>query len=598
MNAKNALLRAWLGGLAASLAGLAAGLAIGPSSTPIWQLVTQAIAGNTTATVILVDVRAPRTVGAWLVGAALALAGALLQTATHNSIADPYLVGTSAGATLAAVSAVPILTWIASQTGADVGEYIPWFQPVAAFGGALLAVSIAFRLARRASAERVLVAGLVITAFAGAATSFVLTQLSDIRLRAATQWLMGGVALPNLAATVPALVVVGAALAWALVSSASLQALSLGDELAAGLGVNSDRVGRRAVWWAAALSAVAVSVAGIVGFVGLLVPNALKMWLGRDQRVLLPAAVLFGGGLVAALDGLSRTVAAPAELPLGVLTALAGCPLLFMLLRQSMRAAPLALAGTSGHALEHVSLSMRDVYVEFAGVTAVQAVSAQWQAPALVAVVGANGSGKSTLLRVLAGVLRPTAGTVVAGGRPPAAALAYGDLAWLPQTPTVEAGLTVRELAAIGRHARLNRSWAWRVRGVLPAADANAVEAALACVDLTNRGHVDSGAVSGGERQRALVAMILALAPRIALFDEPTASLDPRQALNLFNRLRTWAHSDGRIVLVATHEHAIALRCADWIVVLAQGHVVAHGAPTDIAVLQALAGSQITDAKE
>ncbi|MBM4342165.1 MAG: iron chelate uptake ABC transporter family permease subunit [Deltaproteobacteria bacterium] len=591
MTPRTALRWAWFGGLAATACGGVVGLALGPAPHSLIHLVRGALAGDLTAQVILLDVRAPRTLGAWLVGAALALAGALLQTATHNPIADPYLVGTSAGATLAAVSVVPVVAALGAQLDWQVGGWLPWLQPLAAFGGALLAVSMAFRLARRASAERILVAGLVMTAFAGAATSFVLTQLSDTRLRAATHWLMGGVALPDLGAALPGLAVVAGALLWSLAHLAQLQALTLGDERAAGLGVDATRLGRRAVWWASALSAVAVSIAGIVGFVGLLVPNALKLWLGRDQRATLPASALFGGGLLAALDGLSRQLAAPGEVPLGVLTALCGAPLLVVLLRDAVAAIPLPRLHGSGRALgDGVQLSVRGLCVRFGDRGALHGVDLEAAAPALVAIVGENGSGKSTLLRALAGVQPADAGSVLLGGAPPLGALGRGDIGWLPQAGAVESGVSADDLVALGRHARIGGHWLWRVGARLPAADQAIVARALAQVDLADRAHLDVGALSGGERQRALVAMVLALEPRVLLLDEPTASLDPGQTARLFATLRALAHSERRLVVVATHAHAAAAAHADWVVALADGEVVGQGPHGDAKVQAALLG--------
>ncbi len=588
MNPRSALRWAWLGGLGASVGGAAVGIALGPAPQGLVGLVQGALAGDLTAQVILLDVRAPRTVGAWLVGAALALAGALLQTATHNPIADPYLVGTSAGATLAAVLAVPAVSALGATLGWQVGSWLPWLQPLAAFGGALLAVTLAFRLARRSSAERILVAGLVITAFAGAATSFVLTQLDDTRLRAATHWLMGGVTLPDLGAALPGLAVVAGALLWSLANLAQLQALTLGDDRAAGLGVDAARLGRRAVWWASALSAVAVSIAGIVGFVGLLVPNALKLWLGRDQRATLPASALFGGGLLAALDGLSRQIAAPGEVPLGVLTALCGAPLLVVLLRDAVAASPLPRLARGGPALVAPTVAIQGLGVQFGDRWALREVSIQVAAPALVAVVGANGSGKSTLLRAIAGVQPVDTGAVLVGGGPPLVALGGGELGWLPQASAVEPGVTVADLVALGRHARIGGQWLWLVGARLPEDDETCVARALGQVDLAERGPCDVGSLSGGERQRALVAMVLALQPKVLLLDEPTAALDAGQTARLFETLRALAHAEQRLVVVATHALAAAAARADWVVAMDDGRVVAQGRPQDPGVTAAL----------
>ena len=579
---------AWFGGALVSLAGVLTALALGPSPWSLWSLVRAATAGDATARVVLGDVRLPRAVGAWLVGAALALAGALLQTATANPIADPYLVGTSAGATLAAVLAVPVALAVGDAAGWAVGPWLPWLQPIAAFAGSVTAVTIAFRLARRGAAERILVAGLVITAFAGAATSFVLTRLTDQRLRAATHWLMGGVGMPDVWAAIPAAIVVAAALGWSLHRLPQLEALALGDGVARGLGIDAQRLGRAAVWWASALSAVAVSIAGIVGFVGLLVPNALRLGFGRDQRVLLPASVFFGGGLVAALDGLSRSVIAPAELPLGVLTALAGCPLLYLLLRQAVREPSLPHVHSQTRPEGPIGIRASDLTAAYAANLALDGIHFNIDGPTFVAVLGDNGSGKSTLLRLLTGLQLPTRGSVTLCGTAPLHSLSSGHAAWLPQTPVIAPGLPVRDVVALGRHAQLAGNWLWRVGGTLAAADGVAVEQALAALDLTNRAGEDIGDVSGGERQRALVAMVLAMDPTVLVLDEPTASMDFANSNRVFALLRQLGVHRGRLVIAATHDVGMAHQFATHVIVLRQGRLLAVGAPGDLTVRAAL----------
>jgi iron complex transport system permease protein len=566
------VVRAWLGGALATVGGLLAGLAMGPLPTSFGQLLADAWSGEGPARAILLDVRAPRSVGAWLVGASLSLAGALLQTATHNPVADPYLVGTSAGATLAAVLAVPALLGLGEAVGVPMAGALAWVQPAAAFGGALAAVSLAFALARGSGArstERILVAGLVVTAFAGAATSFVLTRLSDMRLRAATQWMMGGVALPDLPSALPGLLVVAAALVWVVLRASDLQALQLGTEAAHGLGIDAQGLSRRAVWWASALSAVAVAIAGIVGFVGLMVPHALRIWLGRDLRALLPAAVGVGGGALALLDGACRVVVAPAELPLGILTALLGVPVLIGLLglaKPPQKAVVAARTPSSGGQVLctnlRVSVGSRDL---------IRGIDLDLRGPALVAVIGPNGAGKTTLLRSLAGTL-PASADQLAVPSP---------LSYLPQHLDMQSGLSVDRLVSLGLHARLKSSWAWRIRGTLPQAEQRLVDSALAALSLEAYRDRDLGSLSGGERQRALVAMALVGQAPLLLLDEPTASLDWGQARALLSQLRQICHRDGILAIATLHDLPLAAELADLVIVLADGALVAAGPPAD-----------------
>lgn len=580
---------AWVAGLLASIAALAVGLALGPAPWSAAQLARMAWGGDAAAQAILLHVRAPRTLGAWLVGAALSLAGLLLQTATHNPVADPYLIGTSAGATLSAVLAVPLLLQLGDALGLPLGNALAWLQPAAALAGAMAAAWLTFALARghRNSAERVLVGGLVITAFGGAATSFALTRLSDVRLRAATQWLMGGVALPDLQAALPGALAIALALLWSMRGVTGLQALSLGDEAAHGLGLDASRVGRRAMGWAALLSAVAVSLAGIVGFVGLLVPHALRLWLGRDLRALLPGAVLLGGAALTILDALCRVVVAPGELPLGILTALLGCPVLVVLIRGSGQSTPVPVVRAARHPVQaqgYVAATALQVSARTRNL--LTGVDLRWPAPGLVAVVGPNGSGKTTLLRALAGLAAVSGGQV--GGDAGAHAVRAGLCTYLPQDPELSQQSTVRELVAIGRHRALAEDWGWRLQGRLPKHELQRIEEALARVDLLDRAQDPLSQLSGGERQRALVAMTLAADAKVLLLDEPTASLDWSQARRVLEDLHRQAQQLGLLVVVSLHDLPLAVEWADRIAVLDRGQLVADGGPQDPAVRAAV----------
>lgn len=566
---------AWLLAGSASLGGILAGLAMGPLPTPFAQLLAEAWSGDGPARAILLDVRAPRSVGAWLVGASLALAGALLQAATHNPVADPYLVGTSAGATLAAVLAVPAVLGLGDWLGLPLAGWLAWVQPAAAFAGALAAVSVSFGLASgggRRSAERVLVAGLVVTAFAGAATSFALTRLSDVRLRAATQWMMGGVALPDLSAALPGLLVVAAALAWVVVRAGDLQALQLGDEAAQGLGLDAARLSRHAMWWASALSAVAVAIAGIVGFVGLMVPHALRPVVGRDLRSLLPAAVGVGGGALALLDGFCRVVVAPAELPLGILTALLGAPVLVGLL--GLARGPFRGQSPVPTDAADAEIEVKNLSVCHGALQLLRGVDLRLRGPALVAVIGPNGAGKTTLLRSLAGIAQFQAETL----RLPKLR------SYLPQHLDSQSGLTVERLVALGLHRQLQRDWGWRLRGQLPALQLRQVQEVLAAVGISDLHTRDVASLSGGERQRALVAMALVGQAPLLLLDEPTASLDWGQARALLTLLAQTCKQRQLLAVVALHDLPLAAELADYVLVMAEGTVVAAGPPDDAAV--------------
>src|SRR5574337_1181257 len=281
---------------------------------------------------ILLELRLPRVLGGALVGAALATAGVLFQGLLRNPLADPYIIGTSAGAGFAATVAMLILP-PASILG---------FGSVAlsAFAGGLLAVLLVYRLARvdgRSSPVTLLLAGVIVNAVLGylGSLSILLFEGSDFRLRRVFTWLMGGVAVndPRQLLAVGPIIVVGIIAACGC--AVSLNALAVGEEGAQILGVDLDREVRRIIALGALLTGAAVSIGGLIGFLGLAVPHILRLLVGPDHRRLLPASALAGAALLILADTAARSVAAPAELPVGIFTALLGGPIFLFLLRRN-----------------------------------------------------------------------------------------------------------------------------------------------------------------------------------------------------------------------------------------------------------------------
>ncbi len=284
--------------------------------------------GSDTAVTIVRELRLPRALAAFAVGGLLALAGTLLQVLLRNPLADPYVLGISGGAAVAALSAM--------LAGA-AALVMP-----AAFGGALASTLIVFGLARAGSAQtpwsatRLLLTGIVVAAGWGALIALLLSIAPDAQVKGMLFWLIGD--LSTAAAPLLPWLVLALSLLAGLALARDLNVLSRGEDLAATLGVAVPRVTLALHALAALATAAAVTVAGSIGFVGLIVPHAVRMVIGNDHRLLLPAAVLAGGTLLVLADTLARTLVAPVQLPVGVVTALVGVPaFLFLLTRGGAR---------------------------------------------------------------------------------------------------------------------------------------------------------------------------------------------------------------------------------------------------------------------
>ena len=281
--------------------------------------------------IVILDVRLPRTALAMIVGAATAVAGAVMQGLFRNPLADPSLVGVSSGAAFAAA------LWFVYGAGlvATIGAVGMIGLPVSAFLGSLAAVVILYSLATRdgrTSIIAMLLAGIALTGFASALTGLLIFVSSDQQLREFTFWTLGslggatwlkvGLALPFAAF----LVLVAPFFARAL------DALALGESEAFFLGVDAESVKRFAVAGIAAAVGASVAVSGVIAFFGLTVPHLVRLALGPGHRLLLPVSALLGATLLLLADIVARTIVAPAELPLGVITALIGAPMMLWLL--------------------------------------------------------------------------------------------------------------------------------------------------------------------------------------------------------------------------------------------------------------------------
>jgi iron complex transport system permease protein len=318
-----------LGALAAcALAALAVAVAVGPSRLSWSALWGEAGEARELARTLVLEVRLPRALAAAVLGAALALAGTAFQALLRNPLADPYVLGVSGGAGLGGV--------IALMAGAPAA-----LVPAGAFAGALASLVAVERVATRGGALSVytlLLTGAIFNAFAAACLFFLQSIASLEELHAIVFYLMGRIpplgALPLAAIGAVALAAGGRLFAHAR----AFDALGFGEEGAAQLGVDVERLKRETFVLGSLLTALAVAQAGMIGFVGLVVPHLLRLLWGPDHRLLLPASLAGGAAFLVLSDVAARTVLAPRELPVGVVTALVGGPFFLAVLRRRGRA--------------------------------------------------------------------------------------------------------------------------------------------------------------------------------------------------------------------------------------------------------------------
>jgi iron complex transport system permease protein len=278
---------------------------------------------------ILWKIRLPRTVLVILTGAALGVSGASYQGLFRNPLADPYLIGVASGAGLGAVIAMTF-QWPYSFWGLIA-------IPLAAFVTGLLTVFTVYAVARighTVPTTNLILAGVAISSFATSLTSFLMLRSSD-EMRRALGWLLGGSTLNgwnSILAVLPFLVI---GIGFLLVNGHALNLLQFGDDQAQQLGLNVTRTRTLILVAASLATAAAVSFSGIIGFVGLVVPHLMRMWVGADYRKLLPLSLISGASALLIADVISRVVLAPQEIPVGIVTALAGAPFFLWILRRS-----------------------------------------------------------------------------------------------------------------------------------------------------------------------------------------------------------------------------------------------------------------------
>ncbi|HTX90799.1 MAG TPA: iron ABC transporter permease [Anaerolineales bacterium] len=308
-------------------------VAIGSVFIPLadlWRVLTgQPPQTVSAAATIIFELRLPRTVLVLLTGAALSGSGAAYQGLFRNPLADPYLIGVASGAGLGAILAMSV-HWPYSFWGLMA-------VPAAAFVGALLTVFIVYSLARLGKTvptTNLILAGVAFSSFATAVTSFLMLR-STGELRRAIAWMLGGASQAGWGPVLSILPYLAIGLGILLLNGHALNLLQFGDDQAQQLGLHVTRTRTLLLVAASLATAAAVSFSGTIGFVGLIVPHIMRLWFGADYRRLLPLSLIAGAGTLLLADVLARSVLAPQELPVGIVTAIAGAPFFLWVLRRA-----------------------------------------------------------------------------------------------------------------------------------------------------------------------------------------------------------------------------------------------------------------------
>lgn len=309
-----------------ALLSIALSLLSGSVELPFRELISELYQpGDTLSGQVLREIRLPRTLAAFTTGGLLALAGVIMQVLLRNPLADPYILGISGGAAVGALGAI-----LLGLSG--------WWLSNAAFAGALASVFLVFGIANefgRWSVTRLLLTGVVISAGWGAIINILLTTSSTNNVQSMLFWLMGDLSQSRIVSGHFILLIGG--VFGGLIVSRSLNVLIRGELTAIGLGVNIKPLRIGLYFAASILTATAVTVAGSVGFVGLVVPHMLRLLGARDHRILIPGSALLGGSFLVIADSIARTIVAPQQLPVGVVTAIIGVPAFLLILRSTIR---------------------------------------------------------------------------------------------------------------------------------------------------------------------------------------------------------------------------------------------------------------------
>lgn len=568
-------------------------LAIGSEYIPAGQIFTALLAKITGAAsgltreqeVIVFSLRLPRIALAAAVGAALAMAGASFQALLRNPLADPYVLGVSGGAALGSILAILLAANLA------------FAQPLFGFAGAIAATLIVYQLGRRDDdPARLALAGVVLSTFLSSIIVLLTSLAGNVKLRQITLWLLGDLSSGSreglFFVAVSSLIGVGVL----MTQSRALNLMMIGERDAFSVGVETSRV-RWAVHLTASLvTGAAVAAGGAIGYVGLVVPHLVRLAVGADNRLVIPASALAGSLLVMLADTVARTVLSPRELPTGAITALVGAPVFIYLLVRSrigsstvkeraLPGEPMAYMAGSANREDDLfvdqvsSLLLLDVHFAFHHRKVLSGVTMEIRSGEIVALLGPNGVGKSTLLGVAHGALAASSGEVLLDDQPvkdfSRRELAH-RLAVVAQSGEVRFPMTALEYVLTGRFAHSSSI------GFDSPRDVEVAMKALTDTDAAQFASRYFNELSSGERQRVVLARSLAQEARLLLLDEPTANADIAHQVSLLTLVRDLTRHRGLGAMIVTHEINLAAEFADRVALLKDGKLLACGAPGEV----------------
>ena len=532
------------------------------------------------AETILLGIRMPRILTAFIVGAGLTLCGILMQALTKNPLADPYVLGISHGASAGAVSVI-MYGYLKFLGG--------YGTMVGAFCGAVISIALALKIAairNKVTATQLVLAGIAVSALFGAITNFMIyhTKTGSDKVKTATYWMMGSLSGASWEKLKYATIAFVICLIFILFLSKGLDVLLLGDDVAVTVGVNTERLKMGIIILATLLTGVIVSISGTIGFVGLTIPHITRSIVGTKHKRLIPASVLVGGTFLVAADIISRVAVAPEELPIGVDHIPCGCSpggtadrRCICLFRSTVFPVSDQEIPRNIWGVKRMKLEVKDITYSIDGKLIVDGVSLGIREGDFVGLVGPNGCGKSTLLKNIYKVYKPDAGAVFIDGKSTAdmsSRETAREMSVMQQENNVEFDMTVYDMVMLGRYAHQ------KMFGTDMVSEREKVLAGIREVGMEGFEERSFLSLSGGEKQRTLVARALVQQAKLMILDEPTNHLDIGYQYQIMNILKR----QNLTVFSSIHDLNVAACYCDRILLMKKGRIVDAGTPEQVFV--------------